>query len=39
MSQPPALAVISGDGPVYQQYTGWIDKKVMEQVIANALRE
>ena len=37
--QPPALAVISGDGSVYQQYTGWIDKKVMEQVVANALRE
>jgi hypothetical protein len=39
MMQPPALAVISGDGSVYQQYTGWIDQKVMEQVVANALRE
>jgi hypothetical protein len=38
-SQPPMLAVISGDGSVYQQYTGWIDQKVMEQVVANALRE
>jgi hypothetical protein len=37
--QPPALAVISGDGSVYQQYTGWIDQKVMEQVVANALRD
>jgi hypothetical protein len=38
VDQPPALAVISGDGKVYQLYTGWIDVKVMEQVVANALR-
>jgi len=38
ISQPPALAVISGDGNVYQEYTGWIDAKSMQQVIANALR-
>jgi hypothetical protein len=37
ISQPPALAVISPDGKVYQEYTGWIAPKVMEQVIANAL--
>ena len=39
LDQPPALAVISGDGNVYQAYTGWIDQKTMEQVVANALRE
>ncbi len=39
ISQPPALAVISPDGKVYQEYTGWIGEKVMEQVIANALRQ
>ena len=39
INAPPALAVISGDGSVYQQYTGWIDQKVMEQVVANAVRE
>jgi hypothetical protein len=38
ISAPPALAVISGDGSVYQMYTGWIDEKVMEQVVANAVR-
>ena len=37
VSQPPALAVISPDGSVYQLYTGWIGQKVMEQVVANAL--
>ena len=37
ISQPPALAVISPDGSVYQEYTGWIGQKVMEQVVANAL--
>lgn len=39
IEQPPALAVVSGDGTVYQEYTGWIGEKVMEQVVANALRE
>jgi hypothetical protein len=38
ISQPPALAVISPDGSVYEEYTGWIGKQVMEQVVANALR-
>jgi len=38
IDQPPALAVISGDGKVYQEYTGWIGEKVMEQAVANALR-
>ena len=36
---PPALAVISPDGKVYQEYTGWIDRSVMEQVVANAVRQ
>jgi hypothetical protein len=36
---PPALAVISPDGSVYQAYTGWIDRTVMEQVVANAVRQ
>ena len=36
---PPALAVISPDGKVYQEYTGWIDRAVMEQVVANAVRQ
>jgi hypothetical protein len=39
IDQPPALAVISGDGNVYQEYTGWIGKEVMAQVVANALRK
>jgi hypothetical protein len=37
--QPPALGVISGNGAVYQLYTGYIDVKVMEQVVANAIRQ
>lgn len=37
ISQPPAFAVISPDGSVYQEYTGWISEKVMSQVVANAL--
>ena len=37
ISQPPALAVISPDGSVYQEYTGWISEQVMSQVVANAL--
>ena len=36
---PPALAVISPDGTVFQEYTGWIDRGVMEQVVANAVRQ
>ena len=39
ISQPPALAVISPDGSVYQEYTGWISEKVMSQVVANAARQ
>jgi hypothetical protein len=39
INQPPALAVISADGRVYQEYTGWVGEKVMEQVVANALRQ
>jgi hypothetical protein len=39
IAAPPALAVISPDGKVYQEYTGWIDRSVMEQVVANAVRQ
>jgi hypothetical protein len=39
IAAPPALAVISPDGKVYQEYTGWIDRAVMEQVVANAVRQ
>jgi len=38
VSSPPALAVIRGDGGVYQLYTGWIGERVMDQVVANAVR-
>ena len=37
ITQPPAFAVISPDGKVYQEYTGWISPAVMSQVVANAL--
>lgn len=39
VNSPPMLAVIRGDGTVSQLYTGWIGQKVMEQVVANALRD
>ncbi len=35
---PPILAVIQGDGKVFQLYTGWIGRAVMEQVVADAVR-
>lgn len=38
VSNPPVLAVVRGTGDVAQLYTGWIDRKVMEQVVANAAR-
>jgi len=38
VSNPPILAVIRGSGEVSQLYTGWIGKKVMEQVVADAVR-
>jgi hypothetical protein len=38
VNAPPMLAVIKGDGTVAQLYTGWIGQKVMEQVVADALR-
>ena len=38
VNAPPILAVIEADGTVSQLYTGWIGEKVMEQVVANALR-
>ena len=27
ITQPPVLAVISPDGKVYQEYTGWISRE------------
>ncbi len=38
VSNPPILAVIRGNGDVAQLYTGWISRKVMEQIVANAVR-
>ena len=38
VSDPPILAVIRGNGEVAQLYTGWIGEKVMEQVVADAVR-
>jgi hypothetical protein len=38
VSNPPILAVIRGNGDVAELYTGWIGEKVMEQVVANAVR-
>jgi hypothetical protein len=38
VSNPPILAVISGSGEVAELYTGWIGRKVMEQVVADAVR-
>ena len=38
VSNPPILAVIRGNGEVAELYTGWIGFKVMEQVVADAVR-
>ncbi len=38
VSNPPVLAVIRGSGEVAELYTGWIGHKVMEQVVADAVR-
>lgn len=38
VSNPPILAIVRGNGDVAQLYTGWISRKVMEQVVANAVR-
>ncbi len=38
VSDPPILAVIRGNGEVAELYTGWIGEKVMEQVVADAVR-
>ena len=38
VSAPPILAIIRGNGSVYQIYTGWIGEQVMSQVVANAIR-
>jgi len=38
VSNPPILAVIRGSGEVAELYTGWIGRKVMEQVVADAVR-
>src|SRR5450759_2042715 len=37
VSNPPVLAVIRGSGEVAELYTGWIGRKVMEQVVADAV--
>jgi hypothetical protein len=37
VSDPPVLAIIDGSGKVSQLYAGWIDRKVMEQRITDAL--
>jgi len=39
ITQPPAFVVISPNGSVYQEYTGWISEPVMSQVVANALAQ
>jgi sugar (pentulose or hexulose) kinase len=38
VSNPPILAIIRGNGEVAELYTGWIGLKVMEQVVADAVR-
>ena len=38
VSNPPILAIIRGSGEVSEMYTGWIGLKVMEQVVADAVR-
>jgi hypothetical protein len=38
VSDPPILAIIRGDGQVAEMYTGWIDRKVMEQQVSDAVR-
>jgi len=38
VNAPPMFVVIKGDGTVSQLYTGWIGQKVMEQVVADAVR-
>lgn len=39
VSNPPVLAIIRGDGVVAELYTGWIGLKVMEQRVADAVRD
>jgi hypothetical protein len=38
VTDPPVLAIVNGSGKVDELYTGWIDRKVMEQRVADALR-
>jgi hypothetical protein len=38
VSDPPVLAIIDGSGKVSELYTGWVDQKVLEQRIADAVR-
>jgi hypothetical protein len=37
VSDPPVLAIIDGSGKVSALYAGWIDRKVMEQRLSDAL--
>ena len=38
VSDPPVLAIIDGTGKVSELYTGWVDQKVLEQRVADAVR-
>jgi hypothetical protein len=38
VSNPPILAIIRGDGTVSELYTGWVDRTVLEQRVADAVR-
>ena len=38
VNAPPVLAVIRADSTVYQIYTGWIGREVIDQVVSNAVR-
>ena len=38
VSDPPVLAIIDGAGKVSELYTGWVDQKVLEQRVADAVR-
>jgi len=38
VSDPPVLAIVDGAGQVSELYTGWVDQKVLEQRVADAVR-
>jgi hypothetical protein len=38
-TSPPLFAIIAPDGTVDELYTGWVDEKVMEQRVADAVRQ